>query len=685
MLAVGPHGRITGKSLKRALAMKKLVCATALAVVLASSTALVYPHESAHAQALDDELNVLLKTHPQLKAARQNVAAAEEGVNRAFSEYLPNVRAFADMGYERIDQAARRSAGQDAFTTGTARSTSVTITQTLFNGYRNEADNDTAHLTKGVAEIELVKNTQTVLFEAVSTYMEVLRNGRLIALSTDQEATIKRQLELEDERVRRGSGIAVDVLQSKSRLQVARERRVAFQGALQDSVSRYIQVFGHEPQKPAMVMPPPPLSLLPESLEAGNEIALSEHPDVINADTRVDLADQTRRLAKSDFYPTVDLVGEWSYEDDLNAVRGTRRDYKAKVQASWELFNGFGTRAAVAESSHQFLSSIDTSNFVQRKVVEELRLAWFGLETARERVRLLQNAVNIAGEVFDARRKLREAGKETVINVLDAENELFNARINLVAAQHDARIAVYRVLLAMGRLTHDNVSGVAALEPLPEKFIASISEGDTAPVTIEPTSDPAAPAADIAPDAAPLATSTSGARADEQPVEPAPQAVRTSRVPEAAPVEIPIVDLPDTEISIPDAAIPQEVASSEMPPVEILAVESPAAEVAITEAAPEPTATPVVKKATTEVTAPVETAPSDVLDAAALRDQSTVSALVEHRAAESVALKMATPPATAEEAVVDAPQAAETTPRIVKASLSADEEANFNRVWPYDE
>jgi hypothetical protein len=134
-----------------------------------------------------------------------------------------------------------------------------------------------------------------------------------------------------------------------------------------------------------------------------------------------------------------------------------------KVQASWELFNGFATRAATAQAAHQFLSTIDTANFTRRKVAEEVRLAWQALETARERVALLQNAVNIAAEVFDARRKLREAGTETVINVLDAENAVFDARINLVAAQHDARVATYRLLAAMGRLTIPNIaSGTGA-------------------------------------------------------------------------------------------------------------------------------------------------------------------------------------------------------------------------------
>ena len=81
-----------------------------------------------------------------------------------------------------------------------------------------------------------------------------------------------------------------------------------------------------------------------------------------------------------------------------------------------------------------------------------MKLTWQALITLRERLELLENAVNIAGEVFESRKKLRAAGKETVINVLDAENEVNNARINFTSTSYDEKISIYQLLLAMGRL-----------------------------------------------------------------------------------------------------------------------------------------------------------------------------------------------------------------------------------------
>ena len=99
----------------------------------------------------------------------------------------------------------------------------------------------------------------------------------------------------------------------------------------------------------------------------------------------------------------------------------------------------------------------DTCDFTSRKVIEQTKLAWQALLTARKRSELLENAVNIAAEVFSSRQQLRKAGKETVINVLDAENKVNNTQINYTSASYDERLYVYQLLLAMGLLNSEGL------------------------------------------------------------------------------------------------------------------------------------------------------------------------------------------------------------------------------------
>lgn len=401
---------------------------------------------------LSDELRLLLGTNPEIKAAEKGAQSAGQEIDKARAGYLPQVLFEADVGPERINSPAVRSRG-GAPSRETSSTATLTVTQNLFDGFSTSADMRIARLNNEIAQYSLEGTRQNVLFQGIVAYLDVLRQGRLIELAFANEENIQIQLNLEDERVQRGAGIAVDVLQAKSRLQIAKERRVSFEGALQDAIARYVQVFGRAPDLEDMTDPPPPVDVIPSELESSIDVALSENPAVRNSAVSVEVARETRRRVRSEYYPDFDLVGRWNYEKDKDAVIGDRREYALLLQMSWDLFNGFSTRATEVQAAFDYGASKDNQMLVGRRVIEQTKLAWQGLFTARERVELLENAVNIAAEVFDARRKLREAGKETVINVLDAESEIFATRINFVTASYDELIGIYQLLLAMGQLT----------------------------------------------------------------------------------------------------------------------------------------------------------------------------------------------------------------------------------------
>jgi len=410
----------------------------------------------AQAETLFEAVDDLVTHHPQIEASKQTALGMAENVKRSWGAYLPTVELSADTGFERINSPARRAANLDPY--GRNRNTyTLTVTQTLWNGGARDAEYASAIHQHNAATQNAESTAQNIIFEGIATYLDVLRQDKLVKLATQNEANIRRQLQLEDERVRRGSGITVDVLQAKTRLQLAKERRVAFEGALEGAFSRYLQVFGKPAVLSEMEEPTPPLSLIPETLEAAVEFANKENP-IILARLQDSMAMQeNRNVSKAAYMPTVDLVLEHGYENGADGTIGTHRDYTALVTATWTLFNGFQNRSEVQKASFDFAASRATYRYTQRKTEEQTRLAWQQLETARKRVELLNNAVNIAGEVFESRKKLRESGKETALTVLDAENEVYNARINHTAAMFDMKRGVYQLLLAMGELRPDEM------------------------------------------------------------------------------------------------------------------------------------------------------------------------------------------------------------------------------------
>jgi len=405
---------------------------------------------------LNRELAGLLLDHPRIRSASKNLEGARKGVGQASSAYFPTVTATAEAGHELVDSPAERNStdGQNGKASSrTPQTASVTVSHNLFNGFLTSSQVRTARLNKELSSINLESARQGALFEGAAAYIDVLRQKRLVELASENEATIQRQLNLEDERVQRGSGVAVDVLQAKSRLQIAKERRVNFEGAQEDAVSRYIQVYGHAPNLDAMMDPIPPVEMIPSTLDRAIEIAITENPAVNTATTNIEVARQQRETVMAEFSPTVDLEGTFNFEKHSNTTLGVRRDYSLMLTASWDMFSGFSSRDSLSQANFQYRATHDDRDDTARRVIEQTRLAWQALLTARKRLSLLENAVNIASEVFASRKRLREAGKETVINVLDAENEVSNAQINYTSAAYDERLAVFQLLLAMGRLS----------------------------------------------------------------------------------------------------------------------------------------------------------------------------------------------------------------------------------------
>lgn len=411
---------------------------------------------AARAESLDTLLAQLAERHPRVAAAKHSLSAANVSKEEAFSGYLPKVDVNGSVGYEDIDRSDLIPAGSQ--TEETTTTYSAAITQNLFSGFATRAAVASADLNASLARNTLASTRQQVVFEGIAAYIEVLRFLELTTLAQDNQNNLRQQLDLEDERVNRGSGIAVDALQAKSRLQISAERYTAFMGGLKDAISRYTQVFNRAPDIDHMLRPALPAHLLPATLEQAAATALAANPQLAGSKDNVQLAEITRESAESGLYPTIDLVAATSHDENVAGIVGEEERQSVRMQASWQLFSGFADRSRVRQATYNYHSARETAQYTERKIVEEVKFAWSAMDTNKRRMELLDNAVNIAGEVYDARTRLRDAGSETALNVLDAENELYRARIDAASARYDYYLSVYRLLLAMGQLSPDAVA-----------------------------------------------------------------------------------------------------------------------------------------------------------------------------------------------------------------------------------
>ena len=445
-----------------------------LAVVLSG----LFVSASAQARPLDEELRQLSTEHPLIKSARKSVESSDYGRDVARAGFFPRLSISGDAGNERISSSSYQAVNNRI--DGSSRALTpqnsdlnrekfaVVIEQSLFSGGRTMAMLGVAEVDFAAQENAFRSTMQNVLLEGITAYLQIGRYKTLIAIAARNEATTQKQLNLEDERVKRGGGIAVDVLQAKTRLQIAKERRVFQEQNLRDAVAQYRQVFGHAPDLDKIQELDILTGQLPTSLEEAIEVSQQLNPSLKEAILQSQKAMKQIGTERSGFMPSIDLVGLQSNDKNANQL-AEREETSLLVKMNWNLFAGGETLGRYRASAANHESLVEREINVARKVEEAVRIAWNQLVNGRERQDLLANAADISFEVLNNRQRLRDAGKETAINVLDSEVEYYGVQANRFNAIYDTRIGSYRLLAAMGQLTPKLVGMDEAKIALPVK------------------------------------------------------------------------------------------------------------------------------------------------------------------------------------------------------------------------
>jgi adhesin transport system outer membrane protein len=407
-----------------------------------------------HAADLQSELVYLRDNHPMLRASSFAVTAAEKREIAAKAGWYPKIDLAAERGNEKISTTSYSTPGNpgDPKVSDLPREKqTVTVTQNLFNGGKTLAATGVAKVERQMKNADRSATSQEVLLEAMTAYLNVLKNQMLISLSEINEATTQRQLEMEKQRVERGGGVIVDELQAATRLQIVRERRVLYEQGLRDAISAYEQVFGKTPDlktfQDVLIMD----KRMPASVDSAMDEASDSNPRLQAARMATERAYRLISIENAGFMPTVDLVGVRNRENDAGQLYRKDED-SVLVKLSWNVFAGRETVSKAQAAAYDYRESAEKEKNISNKTKESVRVAWNQYKKGIERLNLLESAVKTSQGVMRGRKKLRDAGKETALAVLDSEVEHFGLLANKVNAMIDAKMGSYRLLSALGKL-----------------------------------------------------------------------------------------------------------------------------------------------------------------------------------------------------------------------------------------
>ena len=392
--------------------------------------------------------------NPDINTQRAAVRVADENVPKANAGYLPTVSAQGNVSIER-EHSSLIGPNNTAVGANTntlfPRGYGVTLNETVFNGNKTISSIRQAELQVFGAREQLRNTEQNTLLAGLTAYMDVLRDTAILDLDRNNVQVLQEQLRETRDRFTVGEVTRTDVAQAEASLSSAQATALSAESTLEASIARYRQVIGDQPTSLAPVRPI--VKPLPKTLPEAISISQVEHPAIVASLHGVDAAQLQIKIAESALYPTVGVSASVTNQFDASGIPGFHvLSAQLLGQITIPIYQGgaeyAATRQAKESLSQQELQTDSERDQVRAAVVT----AWGANQAAVGVVRAARAAVSANEVALAGVREEAKVGQRTTLDVLNAQQALLNARVQLVSAEHDEVVDSYSVLSSVGRL-----------------------------------------------------------------------------------------------------------------------------------------------------------------------------------------------------------------------------------------
>ncbi|MCL2715472.1 MAG: TolC family outer membrane protein [Alphaproteobacteria bacterium] len=414
---------------------------------------------------INDALHEAVRTNPAVGEASANRRATESSLRQTQSTLLPQVRVEASWGPEKFDQnysGIQPIPGLTGPVTGSGpwrngSTESVVVRQLLFDGFASIHDIWRQTARVNAAAYRVREHTELVALDAAEAYIDVVRYMRLVDVARQNLANHETIFSNVSSRFSGGRAGQGDLEQARERVEGARANLADLQKSLEDARAAYRKTVGLEPINLRF---PSPLRGMPSTRDEALAQAVRYNPTIQAAQADVDAAKHAYRVTDGSFVPKVYLEGRATHYDNsypyVTATPGmanvTHEDYSGKVVMSWDIFRGGQDTWARNEAGERYTEAAMHHASLQRGALESIDKAWAARTVTATRIAALQRQLEAGRKTIAAFQKEYELGQRSLIDLLNAQNQYFNAQVSLTSARGVAVFADYQLLAAMGGL-----------------------------------------------------------------------------------------------------------------------------------------------------------------------------------------------------------------------------------------
>ena len=404
---------------------------------------------SVQATSLEEAITQTLVSNPQAQASYNRYQASQEAVKVARSGYLPTLDLKASIGHERLDTPSTRSADTDQ-KDFKPEENSLTLNQNLFDGLSTTNEyRRTRELQNGKME-QLRTKAESLALEVTDVYIKLLESRQQFSLSKNNLASHERIYKLIQQRNDQGVANQADLYQIEGRLARARANLISARNNLEDAETRYMRLVNQTPDE--LITPHLDEHQLPADLEQAISIAIQEHPAIHSSNHDLSASQYGYDQTRSAFLPTVDLSLTQRWGQDISGLEGCHENTVAMLTMKYNLFRGGSDSARCQEAAYRVEESRAMQHDTRQKVRETLRIAWAAMKNLTAEQPHLKKHMESSAKTVKAYQKQFELGKRNLLDVLDSENENFQAQRAYTNATHRVLFARYRVLNGIGHL-----------------------------------------------------------------------------------------------------------------------------------------------------------------------------------------------------------------------------------------
>lgn len=400
---------------------------------------------------LKESVTMAVKQHPQIKALLYNRDAVSKAKAAALGRFFPSLDLSSNYGLQQYNSRTARNSGNED-RTRTASDSSLTLTQNVFDGMNryNDYMGEKARLTS--ADGRLFDNVETVAVTAIRAHLDVVRNRKLVKLAADNIVAHQEVLESIAERVAGGAGSKADEMQARGRVARAETTLITYTGNLRNSEAEYLRTVGATPDLLNDTEFRPDLT--PENMDMVMEACLKDNPKIHSYKADVEVSERSKNVTQSTMFPNLDLEVSSRYTDNLDGSEDHLQDNRAMLALSWNLFNGGTDYNSVRTAQDRIKEARSNLQDTIDSLTRQVATAWSDYETSLGQIEKHQEALQYSIESRDMYLMQFNVGQRSLLDVLDAINEVFSNSVQLETAQSNLIFTTYKLLALEGRLVN---------------------------------------------------------------------------------------------------------------------------------------------------------------------------------------------------------------------------------------